>query len=270
MNRITLEQVQTSERFYKIPKVLFEARYYKKLSTEAKCAYGILKDRFDLSIKNKWIDENGCVYLIFRIEELQEILGYGNKKIIKLKKELTVYGLLEEVRQGMNKPNLLYLGNVLTDSELLNSDFEEVQESLPQQEVSKRHVRKCQNDTSGNVESTFHEVSKRHGNETNISETDISETNFIIDEDEKNGSLRRIVENVTEFDKDYIYTLVSTNLLKEVKRQSTVDFYMSKFDSRYKLALKNLRYIPNSERLAEYVYNGILSEISKDLRKSAG
>ncbi|MFM0788392.1 replication initiator protein A [Streptococcus suis] len=174
MRRISVEQVQTSERFYRIPKVLVESVYYRQMSTESKFTYAILKDRFELSLKNNWIDENGDVYLIFTVEELQTILGFGNKKVIKLKKELAEYGLLEEVRQGLNKPNRLYLGNVISDPEILNSNFPQAK-PLPEAEVSKRHFQKCQNDTSRNVETTPQEVSKRHANDTEYSDTKYSE-----------------------------------------------------------------------------------------------
>lgn len=174
MRRISVEQVQSSERFYRIPKVFVETLYYRRLSTESKFTYAILKDRFELSLKNNWIDENGDVYLIFTIEELQTILGYGNKKVIKIKKELAEYGLLEEVRQGLNKPNRLYLGNVISDLEILNSEFTPAK-PLPEAEVSKRHFQKCQNDTSRNVETTPQEVSKRHANDTEYSDTEYSE-----------------------------------------------------------------------------------------------
>lgn len=71
MTRISLDQVETSERFYRIPKVFTEeTSYYSLMSLEAKFAYGLLKDRFELSIKNKWIDKNGFVYLNFTVESL--------------------------------------------------------------------------------------------------------------------------------------------------------------------------------------------------------
>ncbi|CYX36144.1 protein gp49-like protein [Streptococcus suis] len=174
MRRISIEQVQTSERFYRIPKVLIESAYYRKMSTESKFTYAILKDRFELSLKNNWVDENGDVYLIFTIEELQSILGYGNKKVIKIKKELAEYGLLEEVRQGLNKPNLLYLGNVISDPEVLKLEFTSAK-SLPEADMSKRHFQKCQNDTSRDVASTSQKMLKGHANDTNLSDPDISE-----------------------------------------------------------------------------------------------
>ena len=167
MERISARQVQSSERFYRIPKIFVESPLYKPMSTDAKFTYAILKDRFELSLRNNWIDKNGDVYLIYTITELQEILGYGNKKVIKLKKELQEYGLLEEVRQGLNKPNLLYLGNI--DYQV--SPTEEIHsQPLEKAEMSKRHFQKNQ----GNVKMTSQKMSKQHANDTENNETELS------------------------------------------------------------------------------------------------
>ncbi|HEM6511300.1 replication initiator protein A [Streptococcus suis] len=174
MRRISVEQVQTSERFYRIPKVLVESVYYRQMSTESKFTYAILKDRFELSLKNNWVDENGDVYLIFTVEELQSILGYGKNKVIKIKKELAEYGLLEEVRQGLNKPNLLYLGNVTSDLENVNSDFPQAK-PLPEAEVSKSNFQKFQNQTSRSSKNKLQEVSGPNSNDTNLNDPDISD-----------------------------------------------------------------------------------------------
>ena len=167
MKRISASQVQSSERFYRIPKIFVESPLYKPMSTDAKFTYAILKDRFELSLRNNWIDKNGDVYLIYTITELQEILGYGNKKVIKLKKELQEYGLLEEVRQGLNKPNLLYLGNI--DYQALPTE-ENHSQPLKTAEMSKRHFQKNQ----GNVKITSQKMSKRHANDTENNETELS------------------------------------------------------------------------------------------------
>ena len=167
MERISARQVQSSERFYRIPKIFVESPLYKPMSTDAKFTYAILKDRFELSLRNNWIDKNGDVYLIYTITELQEILGYGNKKVIKLKKELQEYGLLEEVRQGLNKPNLLYLGNIdyqVPSTEEIHS------QPLETVEMSKRHFQKNQ----GNVKITSQKMSKQHANDTENNETELS------------------------------------------------------------------------------------------------
>ena len=53
--------------FYRIPKVLFTDDYFRNLSSDAKVLYGLMLDRMALSIKNKWVDEDGRVYIIFYI-----------------------------------------------------------------------------------------------------------------------------------------------------------------------------------------------------------
>lgn len=139
MKRINFAQVETSERFYMMPKALFELEAYKKMKLESKMAYGILKDRFKLSISNEWIDSVGNVFLYYTNENLGEILGVGKDKLIRIKKELREFGLLEEERQGLNKPNRIYINNLsvgqftendvepLNDKELLNYDFRKSQ-----------------------------------------------------------------------------------------------------------------------------------------------
>lgn len=171
MQRVSRDQVETHERFYKIPKALFENELYSEMKLETKMAYAILRDRFLLSIKNNWIDNKGDVYLIYKNSDLQTILSVGEKKVISLKKELAAFGLLEEERQGLNKPNRLYVGNI-------NADFEVIHRANPlgDKELSKRQVRNCQNDRSRNVKTTGQGLSKRQSNETESSEINLSDT----------------------------------------------------------------------------------------------
>ncbi|CQR24977.1 hypothetical protein BN1356_01321 [Streptococcus varani] len=50
MKRITANHYQTSERYYKLPKLLFESERYKDMKLEVKVAYTVLKDRLELSL----------------------------------------------------------------------------------------------------------------------------------------------------------------------------------------------------------------------------
>ena len=127
--KYNLSQVKT-ERFYQLPKYLFEDAYFKKMSAEAKIMYALLKDRFELSIQNEWVDKNNNIYFIFSNKHLCEYLGYAEQKIIKLKKELIKFNLLTQERVGLNKPNRLYLLKPNYDikashsKELPNSQFQ--------------------------------------------------------------------------------------------------------------------------------------------------
>ena len=126
MADITIDQLST-QTFYQIPEIFFtriqhnENGYikltssYTGLSSDAKLAYGALYNRCKLSISSfqkgnrDYVDENGAVFLIFTVSDLMLLLDKGKMKVTKIKKELQEHGLLREVRQGLNKPNRLYL-----------------------------------------------------------------------------------------------------------------------------------------------------------------
>ena len=126
MADITINQLAT-QTFYQIPEIFFtriqhnENGYvkltssYTGLSSDAKLAYGALYNRCKLSISSfqkgnrDYVDENGAVFLIFTVSDLMLLLDKGKMKVTKIKKELQEHGLLREVRQGLNKPNRLYL-----------------------------------------------------------------------------------------------------------------------------------------------------------------
>ena len=103
--------------FYRIPKVLFSKDKFWSVSADAKLLYGILLDRMNLSAKNGWLDEAGRVYIIFTIEEIKESLGCAEKKAVKLLDELEKKAeLIERKRQGLGKPNLIYVKNFISGS----------------------------------------------------------------------------------------------------------------------------------------------------------
>ncbi|MCT4376931.1 MULTISPECIES: replication initiator protein A [Leuconostoc] len=236
MERVSRDQVETNERFYKIPKALFENEFYSEMKLETKMAYAILRDRFLLSIKNNWIDKNGDVYLIYKNNDLQTILSVGEKKVISLKKELANVGLLEEERQGLNKPNRLYVGNI-------NADFEVIHRANPlgDKELSKRQVRNCQNDRSRTAKTTGQELSKRQSSETESSETYLSETETnSFDEDEvtkNNKSALIAIGKIIQKNPDLrvvVQTLIPDLLLNEPEQAQTV---VSALDQGYKFLI---------------------------------
>ena len=96
--------------FFRVPTLLFTDDQYKTVSPEAKILYGILLNRMDLSAKNGWIDDQGRVYIIFTLSEIMEKLNCADNKATKLMNELeTKCGLIERKRQGLGKPNLIYV-----------------------------------------------------------------------------------------------------------------------------------------------------------------
>lgn len=268
MERISLAQVNNGERFFRLPKLLFESELYKKMSAESKLLYAILKDRFELSVKNNWIDADGNIYFIFTVEEIGEMLGCGKDKVIKLKKELKKYDLLEEVRQGLNKPNLIYLGSLKVENEA---------KPLMPAEVGKSEFRKSENQNSRTLENRSQDFGISEPNDTDSSEPEFSDTDFSLEEEEEKapqnpegknkGNLSRKVDKATKYDRDYIWNLVHDQLLKENFSQATADYAMIHFDDRYEYALENMRFARSSEMVAEYVFNGIVAEWNQNIRK---
>ena len=99
--------------YYQIPQELFVNKLYKeKLNSDSKILYAFLLDRLSLSQKNHWIDCENKVYLIFTREEVQEKLCLSDKTVTKAFKQLTEVKLIEEKRQGLGKPNLIYVGKI--------------------------------------------------------------------------------------------------------------------------------------------------------------
>ena len=98
--------------FYRIPKALFTEPNFRELSTDAKVLYGILLDRMSLSLKNQWLDAQNKVYIIFTVEEIMDALNCANQKATRLIVELEKQaGLIERKRQGLGRPNLIYVKN---------------------------------------------------------------------------------------------------------------------------------------------------------------
>ncbi len=102
--------------FYRIPKILFTEECFKQLSCEAKVLYGLLLDRMGLSDKNRWVDEQNRVYIIFTVENIVELLNCGRQKAIRCLAELDTekeIGLIEKKRPGLGKPNVIYVKNFM-------------------------------------------------------------------------------------------------------------------------------------------------------------
>ena len=98
--------------FYQLPQWLFDPEY-KDMSLRAKVVYALIFDRRSLSLENNWYDKNGDVYMYFTNQQMMEKLNCSEKTIISSKKELEKYGLIKEVRQGVNRPNRLYINGTV-------------------------------------------------------------------------------------------------------------------------------------------------------------
>ena len=118
MNEIDFYKINETlnNKYYQIPQELqelFVNRLYKeKLNSDSKILYSFLLDRLSLSQKNHWFDKEGRVYLIFTREEVQNKLCLSEKTVTKAFKQLNDVSLIAEKRQGLGKPNLIYVGKI--------------------------------------------------------------------------------------------------------------------------------------------------------------
>jgi hypothetical protein len=236
--------------FYRIPKILFTDDRYKEMSTDSKVLYGLLLDRVSLSTKNNWVDDLGRVFIIFSRESAQELLGYGNKKIVKMFKELKEFCLIEEKQQGLGMPNIIY-----------------VKKFLQENPVTLENQLTCQNDTSGDVKITLPEMSKSHANYTEINKTEINKTETSVsqstntnisalEEVEKmiaNSKTDRQTDNIRDFKKSPKKVEDHKAEVSEKKKNQLVSSADSSRDIQFIMSQLNLNDLklshPNDESL---------------------
>lgn len=182
--RKSLIQVQATEIHYQLPKVLVGTNYYKKLCAEAKFLYMLINDRLKLSLQTaketgNFVDKHGDVYVIYPNNELMQDTGYGKDKIIKLKKELVKYNLLDEERQGMKQPNRLYPKNVVSDPALLEMAFEDAPNPWEIYEVENNDFKNSEIPTSRSRQNRNQEVGNLEPSKNNLIKNDnrINNTN---------------------------------------------------------------------------------------------
>ena len=169
-NRVRYTQSDVSNsRFFQTPKFLFEGEF-KALSSDAKLLYALLKDKHELSLMNNWRNEKGEIYLIYTRENMAEMLGCSQPTLRKAIKQLIDKGLMEEERQGVNKPNLIFLLAVNRMDKGLKESF-----SPECKNVSVQSERMFQ---SGVKESFSQECKNLSPNDTNINQTNINDTDI--------------------------------------------------------------------------------------------
>ena len=163
--------------FYRVPRLLIKDERFKKLSSDAKLLYGLMLDRMSLSMKNEWFDEDNRAYIIYTIDSIMEDLGCGKEKAVKVLAELDSVkgiGLVEKVRRGLGKPDIIYVKNFASLAE--NVDEKKSGNTDKITEVGKSDFKKSENRTSGSPEIELQEVGKSNPNYTNYNQTDLNYT----------------------------------------------------------------------------------------------
>ena len=168
--------------YFRIPKALFQDSRFRQLSTDARTLYGILLDRMSLSAKNNWLDEQGRVYIIYTVREVQESLCCAEHKAVKLFRELEQANLIERKRRGLGRPSLIYVKNFSS--------------GLP----PKAQVQNCANSNSCAAENAVQVQPKPQSNKTDKNKTERNNP-FLPDESDR------------EQLEDYFYQALEVELL---------------------------------------------------------
>lgn len=163
--------------FYQVPKFLFKDERFKKLSSDAKILYGIMLDRMSLSVKNRWFDEYNRVYIYYTTANIMEDLGCAKEKCTKVVGELKEIGLIEKKRQGLGKPDKIFVKNFI-------SGYEKEGDYSQNPEVRKSNFKNTENLTSGGSMGENVESGKSNTNNTEKNNTDSNDTesNLIVSE----------------------------------------------------------------------------------------
>ena len=142
--------------FFRMPKIMFGGGMFKEISRDGKVLYGLLLDRVSLSRENGWIDDEGHVYVIS--------MDCSDKSATKYLSELEDFGLIERIRRGQGKPDIIYVKNF--------SDPKNLQ------------VKTRNNYDSEIVKNPVQDSYNLRPNYTNNNNTEFNNTNPILSEDE--------------------------------------------------------------------------------------
>ncbi|MBG1277874.1 replication initiator protein A [Lactococcus lactis] len=225
--------------FFQFPKVLIYGDKYNKLSSDAKIAYMILKDKLEFSIKNEWIDEDNYIYFKYSNIALMQIFNYSEKTVIKIKKELESVDLLYQKRMGYNpktkknEANRLYLGEL----------------ELSAEDVYKKEKRARDLATSGTVKSTVRSDTPQ-----------TLATSGTVKSTARSNTPQTLATSGTVKSTAYLYKDILDTSLDNIKDTQELDFSSSNF-SEAQLKAQNQDLVKNSKSfLKEGTHELFLSE----------
>ena len=174
----TFGQSESTQAFAKLPKVFFDEKapqypQYKHLTAQHILAYTLMRDRLQLSITKQMKDENGTPFIYYDLENIASAVRCRAMKAGKLVDELDKAGLIHKVRQGLGKPNLIYVYDVLQASPS-NRQFQTSPADSP--DPSNGQFKTRPTDSSRSVERTVKDPSNGQSNKTDKNNTEISKT----------------------------------------------------------------------------------------------
>ncbi len=188
-------------------------------------------DRMGLSIKNKWLDEQKRVYIVFTIDKIMNFLHCREQKANKILKDLEEIGLIERKRNGLGKPNFIYVKNFLgfhknendgakkaeeIEQKMQKSDDFSAQKPPNEENLWQSQHQNNEKDNSRNAISATQDFSKSQSiNTPLINDTDFSDTGF---HDTKKTNETVCINNKQD---TLSYLSYPSNIDKQLEQQKT-------------------------------------------------
>ena len=168
--------------FYRVPRLLIKDKRFENLSSDAKLLYGLMLDRMSLSMKNGWLDAGNKVYIYYTVEEIMKDLSCARGTAGKIMAELDGkkgIGLIEKKRQGLGRPDMIYVKNFATvGQEKEETDKSENDSSGEKANKSNTDIPQASNTEKLNMD--FHKQSDGRKNDksnmSNYMKTETSDT----------------------------------------------------------------------------------------------
>ena len=180
--------------FFRIPRILFKDARFSKLSSDAKLLYGLLLDRMSLSKASGWTDEDGRVYIIYTLREIQEDMCCGKDKAVKIMAELDCskgIGLVERKRRGLGQPDILYVKNFIVKERTEPQGFDEEKSAeFKKSEKPNSRGRKNRTQEVGKTEFKDSDMPHSAGLDIRIQESGISELRNAENSDSRGRKIR--------------------------------------------------------------------------------
>ena len=124
MSKFELEYMHSQPtkgyRYLSVPKELLENPVFSGLDYGAIILFAKMLERVGLSAQNedKFTDENGNLFIIYTVEQMEKDLQRSHPTVIKFTKQLADIGLIKKVHQGQGKPTRIYIKDFIS----VNSD----------------------------------------------------------------------------------------------------------------------------------------------------
>ncbi len=195
----------TQRKYYQVPKELYtNPRYKTTINNDAKMLYALLLDLMELSRTNGWIEDDGTIFLIFKREDLADMLGICTTTVWRAIKQLKEAGLIEEKRQGLNRPNLIYIGKIdysVPEEKEPENNKDEITDTLSNDtapilssDIENLRNRTFTAERSGALKNKCQDISKLKPNKTDNNKPEYNDT----DDNELESLNKAEKENFTE------------------------------------------------------------------------